>query len=272
MKRLLFAIAVAARSASAVAEWTPPEKANAEQAHAILAEAFSDTRNGSYADSLAKHLWYHQHALKIDPASVGSRLVPALMDWYELAKAYPPAMAKLKETRDDAVQQVIDGTGDVLQEFQDVAAINEILGVESQTADVFLRLDKESPATAKKAYHWAQPALVKAKAYKLCGKYLDSKGAFDLLKDHHEQDLEFNAQKKEWRLEDRKYFDESTEARFLQESAVLVALLKLNGKGAEARRISDESGSICKHAKSKAVLDAALKGQMPELNWEKFRQ
>jgi hypothetical protein len=148
----------------ATAKWSPPENPDKNDAQSVIREAFADTRAGRYEESLAKHLWYRNHALEIDRALVGSRLAPALIDWYELAKAYPPAMVKLRETRDDAIQQVIGGKKYAVQAFQDFSSINEHLEEESQTVDVFVRLDKDSPELAGKTYAFAQEPLIKTKS------------------------------------------------------------------------------------------------------------
>src|SRR4051794_7329900 len=62
-------------------------------------------RDGQYAKSLERHLWYHENALKYGSGQEGVRLSFALSDWVELAHAYPKAMVALKAVRDKATAQ-----------------------------------------------------------------------------------------------------------------------------------------------------------------------
>src|SRR5688572_11688303 len=55
----------------AKAAWSPP--ANPDP-HVILREAKADTQAGRYEEALAKHVWFHSHALEIEPALYGVRL------------------------------------------------------------------------------------------------------------------------------------------------------------------------------------------------------
>ena len=87
----------------AIAEWTPPEKPDPQ---VILQEARTDAMAKRYEDALAKHLWFHQNALKHEPALYGVRLSFALSYWEKLGNKYPPALASLKAVRDEARQAV----------------------------------------------------------------------------------------------------------------------------------------------------------------------
>lgn len=71
------------------ADWTPPTHATRDEADKIRKEAKADTRAGRYEDSLAKHVWYHQNALKIDRSFCAVRLTFDLGDWVKLGAAYP---------------------------------------------------------------------------------------------------------------------------------------------------------------------------------------
>ena len=56
-------------------EWTPPENPNP---FAIMQEAVADTDAGQYEVALAKQVWYHENATKLQPAQSGIRLSFAL--------------------------------------------------------------------------------------------------------------------------------------------------------------------------------------------------
>jgi hypothetical protein len=62
-------------------------------------EAGALMRQGRYADSLQKHLWFHDHALEHQQALAGVRLSFALAYWLELAACYPEAMQALTAVR-----------------------------------------------------------------------------------------------------------------------------------------------------------------------------
>src|SRR5262245_11064399 len=93
-------------SVAIAVDWKPPENPDPS---AILQEAASDTRNGNYKTALEKHVWYHENALKHDPAQYGVRLSFALMYWGELGQKYPPALERLRKFRDEAAEKARKG-------------------------------------------------------------------------------------------------------------------------------------------------------------------
>src|SRR5262249_21302046 len=153
--------------------WTAPENPNPDK---IFDEAISDTKAGRYKDSLAKHVWFHENALKIEPAFYGVRLSFALTDWVELGKAYPPALAKPKTSRDQAPDRIRKAVGnhstapmdseDLRDAFHDVVSINEHLKESDKTKELFLWLDSHKPRLANYLFELAEPALVEAKEYR----------------------------------------------------------------------------------------------------------
>src|SRR5690349_19790316 len=79
--------------------WAPPDNPDPS---AILTAAADDTRSGAYADALAKFLWFHRNALRLNRALVGVRVSFALSYWLDLAELYPPAREAFLRTRDEA--------------------------------------------------------------------------------------------------------------------------------------------------------------------------
>ena len=69
-------------------------------------------------------------------------------------------------------QSLLSFLGPAFESFHDFAAINETLGEESLTVSVFEELDREHPESARHLFEIAKEALVRAKAYALCGRYL----------------------------------------------------------------------------------------------------
>lgn len=107
------------------------------------------TRAGKYAEALERHEWYHNNALRIDPAQSGVRLSFAIGLWKELGDQYPPALASLKAIRDAGVRELETGTADP-QTFLDVEAINGELGEDAATIELFKSLAAKQPALARK--------------------------------------------------------------------------------------------------------------------------
>ena len=104
MVRTLVAVVFAILTSRAFAEWQPPEKPDPST---ILREAERDMRAGRFEDALAKHVWYHENALKHDDGQTGVRRSFALADWLELGKKHAPALAKLEAYRQEARKQVL---------------------------------------------------------------------------------------------------------------------------------------------------------------------
>ncbi|MHC4540369.1 MAG: redoxin family protein [Planctomycetota bacterium] len=236
-------------------EWKPPENPDPDE---ILSEARADARARHYEDALTKHVWYHRNALKYEPALSGVRLSFALSYWHELGKAYPPALVKLKEIRDEAEENVTNGQH-VRQSFHDLKSINKRVGEESRTKDLFVLLDAQNADAAKEVYRLAQPALINAKEYKLCEKYIDPKRSFPRMIEN------FRLHKR--LAKDSRYEASSLEfanKKFKNDAATLVALLAVNGRQAEAEEIAGDAKEEWNDASFHAEIDNALQGNVPK--------
>jgi hypothetical protein len=260
--RLAIALACLMFAVPAKAEvWTPPEQPDPQ---AILNEARDDARARNYETALAKHVWFHENALKYDPALTGVRLSFALNSWGRLGEEYPPALAKLKEFRDKAQERLVpkEGVKISFDDFMELRGINRELGEEKLTADAFRLLDAKNPDAAKRVFRVAQPALVKAKDYKLCGKYIDSEETLQRIVDSYRQMRKIEEKRVGNRL------PEFAKKNFVNDAATLVALLVVNDREAEAgtvvEEVKKEAGDAEFHAKLAAELDKALKGEVPK--------
>ncbi len=253
------AIVLTLTSASAVGDWIPPSNPNPDR---ILSEAQDDTRAGRYSDALAKHVWFHENALKYAPAMYGVRLSFALSYWLNLANLYPPALTKLKAVRDDAATRVRNGFGP-REAFIDFAAINRELKEAGQTKDLFLWLDSNSPETARQVFDSAEPALIQAKEYQLCGKYLDPDRSFHRIADLYRETKRIAKDSASEMGEYSKVLEEHSNKSFANEAATLVALLVLNDRQADAKRIAAEALKESDDPALKETLPKALKGELP---------
>jgi hypothetical protein len=249
MKPAIFALAVLFQ-ATLLAQWKPPAKPDPSK---ILHEARHDREAGQFADALAKHVWYHENALKYQPAQYGVRLSFALMDWVELGDLYPPALLMLQSIRDTAGKEVREATGDEnsFHIFHDFAAINGALKEQNKTTDLFVWLDANKPKSAKRAFDVAEPALIRSKQYRLCGKYIDADRSF-------EQSVDI------YRLNKRiSRGPEFADKMFSNSSATLVALLVLNDRKTDALRIAEKALKELDAAEFKQTLEQAKKGELP---------
>lgn len=164
-------------------------------------------------------------------------------------------MDKLLEIRNQALTNVNDGT-DVRHFFHDLAAINRTLGEEQHTRDAFVALDMRDGATAKIVFAIAQPALIKAKEYELCGKYIDPKAtvaqgirSFRLMRRF---------------AKDAGQDDDFAKKKFTNDAATLVALLVVNNRRAEAKEVASEVRKAWDDAAFHAALETALAGRVPD--------
>jgi hypothetical protein len=254
---LCAAVALALSASSAFGDWTPPANPQPDK---ILTEAEDDACAGRYADALAKHVWFHENALKYAPAMYGVRLSFALGSWHQLAEVYPPALAELKAVRDAAATSVRAG-GDPFHAFSDFAAINRELNEQGQTKDLFLWLDANNPQAAKKVFDIAQPPLIQAKEYRICGRYLDADRSFrrtvELYRvtrgeDGPDPEGDYKAEMQSFARD-----------AFANKVANLVALLVLNDRLEDADRIAVEARKVSDDPKLQDMLARALKGELP---------
>ena len=240
---------LAAVASGALGAWTPPPNPDPS---AILESARQDTAARRYDDALAKHLWYHQNALKIQPAQYGVRLSFALSYWVELARLYPPAMEALEAERRDAGVRLRSASG-ARTDFADYAAIGQYLDDEAPTVELFVWLDQHNPTLAAQSYPMAEAPLIKAKRYQLCGKYLDVPRS-------KEQMLSIYRSMLKGGDAGLRAFAQKT---FAQRAATLVALLVINGRQAEA---DDVAATMLKEWPDQGFsrqLERARKGGMP---------
>ena len=242
-------------SAAGQAPWSPGEDPHPSE---ILDEAKADATSGRYAEALAKQVWLFENALKYAPSMSGVRLSFALSYWKTLSDSYPPALEKLKAERDEAAAKV-RGSKDSRHSFNDFASINRELAEDAKTGELFLWLDANSPATASAVYDLAQPSLVKAKEYGVCGRYLlDPDRSLERMVRPYRENQTF-ALKSEYRQEMNDFADKSLSNGV----GTLIALLVVNGRTADARRVADGALKARGDSAFGARIESALRGEVP---------
>ena len=171
---LIVMVACPAIALCDVLTWQPPEDPNLR---VILNEAQEDREAGRYQQSLEKHVWYHENALKIDSAYHGVRLSFALSDWRQLANRYEPALEKMREIRDRAERWVKQNKDDS-DAFQDVVALNIELKDTDRTVHLFRWLHENDPDFAESMFPVARDTLIAAGEVDLCGEYVGDVDTF----------------------------------------------------------------------------------------------
>jgi hypothetical protein len=129
-------------------------------------------REGRHEDALREYVWFHDHALEHRESLYGVRLSFALSYWMELAEAYPPARQKLEEIRNNKAAALLTGKGN-RELFNDVASINESLGDERKTYELFRQMIDRVPLLAPVCAGLALEAIVKAGDFMLAAQYAD---------------------------------------------------------------------------------------------------
>lgn len=243
-------------SVALASDWTPPDNPDPQS---ILQEAQSDARSKRYEIALAKHVWFHENALKINQAMSGVRLSFALSYWKSLGQDYPPALEKLRQIRDQLAAQAKEGI-DIGSGFHDLAAINKTLDEESKTTDAFKILVAKNPEAAKRAFLFMKPALIKDKEYTLYVKYVDAKKDYLQMKHMYEMNTQM--------AKDPKFGSQlldHAKMSFRNNTATLVAILSVNDRKLEASEIATLAKKELEDAKFHEELEAALAGTVPAL-------
>lgn len=236
-------------------DWAPPKDPDPQ---AILQESRTDTRAKRYETALKKHVWFHEHALTINPAFYGVRLSFALSYWLELGQEYPPALTKLKEIRDAAQRKVVAGK-DIRESFHDMESINDYLGEQSKTREVFEALDEKDPKIAREVFDVAQSSLIKGKAYPLVGKYISPKDDFAKMSEGYRQNKKL-ATDARFGERDLGYANK----KFANDATTLVAILTVNDRTKEANEIATSARAEWDDDSFHASLENALKGVVPD--------
>jgi tetratricopeptide (TPR) repeat protein len=120
--------------------------------------------NGRYADSLQCYLELHTQA-RTSPNSPLLKI--ALPSWIGLGEKYPKAKQALVDIRDQDTRELSQGRG-ALQLFREVADINDALGNNAATVELFKRIRRDRPSLAHEGYLFVEPVLVRCGNYQLC--------------------------------------------------------------------------------------------------------
>ena len=163
--------------------WSPAvAPGNTPDLQKILDEAKDFMSRGAYEEALQRHIWYHNHALEIDPAQTGVRLSFALSGWMELGRRYPKAKQALIEIRDNKTREIAQGRG-YSEMVQEVQAINHELQDDDATYALFKTIREKDPKLAGQCYFYLESLLVSKGEYQWCFSHMgDPQGRFNLIR------------------------------------------------------------------------------------------
>ena len=241
---------------------------NDEQADAARAEIERLTSMGQHDLALARTLVYHHGS--VGTSHDGVRLSFALSDWLELAQKYQPALDALRRTRDDAREEVLTAAGDcaygpdLFEYFHEFESLNDVLGEEHLTAELFLLVEAQDSKRAECLYHVAEPALVKGGHFGRASKYLDPESDWASAVDRLRMQREFEGKHQEPALEGDPVLPKTADRFFAQRMTTLIALLAVNGRNEEAAVIASRAKATLPDESFHAAVAKALQGQVPD--------
>jgi hypothetical protein len=275
------ALLSATNSAPASAEtWSPPvAPGGTPDLQKILGEAKDFMSKGAYEKALQRHIWYHNHALEIDPAHSAVRLSFALSDWMELARRYPKAKQALIEIRDNKTREIAEGRG-YSEMVQEVQAINHELQDDDATYALFKTMREKDPKLAGQSYFYLEGLLVSKGEYQWClshmgepqGRFNLIRQAFDTDRDHQKrmaemrqrtaQQMDGMNQKRGWTNswsppDTSAMMKESAEGRFVGQTCRLIEILVATDHKADAESIREQAIAVLDDPRLKSSVDDA---------------
>jgi hypothetical protein len=220
--------------------WSPKlaagEKPNVSE---ILQEAKRLTDAGSYEEALQRHIWYHNHALEIQPSQVGVRLSFALSYWMELAQRYPKAKEALNEILNRGTQAFSNGEGSFAL-FMEVNAINRQLGRQKETLALFESIQSQDLKLARQCYGVVEDLLVEKGDYALCESFIqDFQKRFETLRAQWQRTLSDRNQNA-----NRASLREHAQRTFIKDTRKLVEILVGVSRNTEAEAIRKQAVAL----------------------------
>jgi hypothetical protein len=224
----------------------------------VLTEANELARQGKYEESLRRHVWFHENALRIQPAMSGVRLSFALSSWVELGAKYPKALETLIAIRDKDVDAIKAGEGTV-QLFSDVASINDYLDENPMTINLFKLMAVEKPRLASQCYFFAESKLADAKEYALCSRYIpDASRQFGIMVSGYKVMLNFeNSKPKDPRIPD------NAGPIFVKNTRQMIQILIGSGRKADAEMVQKKALEILNDPAIRSAITDAEKTTKP---------
>lgn len=234
--------------------WQPPDNPDP---FVILHEASGDTRDEQFDVALAKFLWFHENAVRYQRSLSAVRRSFALAYWIELAEMYQPAMDAFLATRDRTEDRFrLDYSSYDL--FADISSMNQRLGDEQRTADLFCDAAAVSHDRATRYYHVAERSLVACGRYRECAPFLECDKRF-----HHAVNVYQMTLERESRPRKGRPLPKTALKRFTNDVATLTALLSVNDMMPAAESIRDRASKVVTSEDFLDILNSAVAGHFP---------
>lgn len=187
---------------------------------------------GKFPEALAKHIWFHDHALEVDQSYYGVRLSYALAYWIELGQKYSPALVALHQIRDRKTSRLLAGETERAL-FHDVESINDHLHQPAATVELFKKIEAMHPKFAASVYDLVEEALVATREYALARRHLgDPARRFLVTKRNFDEGMEYSETGRAAEASRR-----ATETIFVDEIVRIITVLDKTGDRAAAQAI-----------------------------------
>lgn len=207
--------------------------AYADVGRSDLEAIYELTESGQYQEALEKHLWFHEES-KHSPGMGGVRLSYAISAWVELGKQYPPAIDALKNVRDKNKSILLSGDGN-FKNFHDLSSINQGLGDDHATLELFLTLDQMYPDQTRMYYIVAEELLIKFKRYDVCERYIGDP-IYKFEGARHDREYDLSLAKTNSDMNTPRFLQRADE-RYLERVAKLIEVLLAVNKKDEAKEV-----------------------------------
>jgi hypothetical protein len=240
--------------------WEPGEDVDA-----VFREAKEAAKARRYKEALAKHIWFHEHALERRPSLSGVRSSYALSAWVELSEQYPPALRALHRMRERAERRVRAGK-DVWREFSDFKSINHYLKDTARTVRLFKWMASNDHEGAAQVYSLIEETLYLGGEFDLCGNFIEP-AEFDKIRRGYRVNLKFakdptiGADHAQWAF---RYFTDRARR--------MVHLLGLNDRTKEARSVARRAAQLFKNAEFASELKRLVSESTPRVRVSERRR
>lgn len=239
-------------------QWVPPTDPDPS---AIRDEAEMDVQEGRFGLAAEKYLWYHENALKYEPALSGVRLSYALGDWHDLAEKYPPALRDMRLVRDRAEESIRSRDRDPF-EFIELVALNSYLAEDGRTIELFKWLDQYDRKLARNVFVIAQDVLVHWGELELCEKYMVGRNSFDYALEDHQKSLRWLNERYDGNVDENDL--EAYEMMFARRAGFIISVLVNRDRPAEAEVYAEKALANLKSEIHRITISDALEGIPPE--------
>lgn len=138
----LHGITALGRARSEVSEASKDDLKSLVNARRKLAQVLA--QQDQYEEALREYLWLYDDGMKRVQSYVGVRSSFLLLEWQQLARKYPPALAALRQHRDTAKTLFLASPEDRSNAL-DFTSLNHTLKDDQTSVDVFDQLPLNSP-------------------------------------------------------------------------------------------------------------------------------